>query len=147
MKPLRLIVQVVIICIALSYTQATIAQKKIKGSCSLNTRKSLDKGVDYYLKRVSHDSTRLADIYHLSMCYYKLRDFRSAIHWLDKIIAVDPAYPSAFSNRGICKLFLKDESGACADLRQSVLLGEDDSSTFGNEKTSVWLSKHCTSNH
>ena len=49
----------------------------------------------------------------------------TSISYFDKLIALNPKYPAAYSNRGLCKLLSNNKSEACQDFLLSIKRGED----------------------
>ena len=57
-------------------------------------------------------------------------DFKKAIEWANKAIAIDPNYAPAYLNRGIAKEVLRDLDGACEDWHKAEELGSTEGKTY-----------------
>ena len=107
-------------------------------TCLDSTNQQKEELLAFYMGRLSIDSTDQISYYRLGMGYYKLKDLKTAIHYFDKLISLNPAWKGAYGNRGICKLILNDKKGAIEDFKQSIKYGEDSPSVDGL-KFSQWL--------
>jgi tetratricopeptide (TPR) repeat protein len=115
----------------------------LKGTCTDSTENDFLKSIAFYDGRLSIDSTDQISYYRLGMCYFKLRNYNSAIQYFDKLIKLNPKWPAAYSNRGLCKLFLNRKNDACKDFLISVNNGED-YKILDEIKLSEWLQTECT---
>lgn len=53
------------------------------------------------------------------------KDYYGAIADYTKAIEIDPNYAKTYYNRGIAKIYLNDQNGACKDARKAQELGAD----------------------
>ena len=118
------------------------AQADLKVTCFDSTKSQVEESISFYLNRLALDSTDQLAYYKIGMAYYKLRNYEKAIENFDKLIVLNPDYPAALSNRGLCKLFSNDKTGACNDFIYSVKLGQDPPLIDGL-KLSEWLDTEC----
>lgn len=91
-----------------SFAQSENQNREIQQTIKQNEKK---------LKTNPDDAKAISKI---AISYYKLRDLQTAISYYDRLIALNKKYPGALANRGMCKLFLGDKSGACSDFRESI---------------------------
>jgi tetratricopeptide (TPR) repeat protein len=119
------------------------AQDSLGDICKDKTKEDYQKSTDHYKLLVAQNPKDQDYRRRLGMCYGKLHDFKSAIAEFDTLIALNPLYSAALSNRGIFKLFNKDEQGACEDFRKSVEIGQDWDVLDGGKKLSEYVKEHC----
>lgn len=92
-----------------------------------------------YLKNNPND---LMAYYNIGMSYYKLMHLDTAVFYFDTLISLKPSFSGAYSNRGLCKLFLKDQKGACSDFGKSVFLGQNPR-MLSDSTLTEYISVHC----
>ena len=126
----------------LSFSKLSFGQDTLPNICTDNSIEGINKAIDFYKKRLEKDCNDQRAYYVLGMCHYRLIDLKTAIQYFDQLIALNPKYEAAYSNRGLCKMFLKDRVGACADFAQSIKNGENPKSIDG-KKLSTYVKKEC----
>gem|GEM_PF-6778105 len=104
---------------------AAFAQSRTVCFKETSDPKEIRKQMSYYHRQIAKNPKDTVAYYSLGMCHYRLGEFKAAIADFDTLIAMDRIYSGGYSNRGICKLFSKDKTGACEDFRQSVAVGQD----------------------
>ncbi|MFH0867356.1 MAG: tetratricopeptide repeat protein [Bacteroidota bacterium] len=55
---------------------------------------------------------------------FNLKKAKEALNDYNKAIELKPDYADAFYNRGLCKQYLGDKTGACSDWDKAVVLGK-----------------------
>jgi Flp pilus assembly protein TadD len=98
------------------------------GNCQTNNSNFINevqKTIKKNEKKLQKNSLDQEAYSKMAISYYKLHQFETAVMYYDKLIAINSKYPGALSNRGMCKLLLKDKQGACNDFRQSILNSEN----------------------
>ncbi|MBP7477155.1 MAG: hypothetical protein KA797_01425 [Chitinophagales bacterium] len=113
-----------------------------KNSCGVQSKAEIRKSIKYYHHKLVKDSLDQKSTYFIGMCYYKLSSFDTAMNYFSKLILLNPKYPAGYSNRGLCKLILKDTLGSCHDFHESIKNGEDDPFMNG-ETLSKWIKLNC----
>lgn len=117
----------------------------LKPICKDSTISDIRESISYYKGRLSIDSLDQISYYRLGMCYYKLKNFPEAIDFFDKLIDLNPKYPMALSNRGLCKLFINQTESAINDFTQSVIIGQDPQ-VINGQALSEWLKENKKTN-
>lgn len=56
-------------------------------------------------------------------------EYKSALMYYTKVIEIDSSDGASYSNRGVCKYYLNDISGACKDWKRAKYLGEKTADT------------------
>jgi tetratricopeptide (TPR) repeat protein len=136
---LRLVFLIILtILFRLSY-----GQNNIRPTCTDSTVSDIKESISFYEGRLSIDSTDQVSYYKIGMCYYKLKIFSAAISYFDKLIQLNPNYPGALSNRGICKLLTKQTDKAIMDFKLSIKYGQDPQILSGLT-LSEWIVKNTT---
>ena len=118
------------------------AQSDIRSTCTDSTIHDIRQSIIYYQDRLSQDSSDQISYYSIGMGFFKLQDYSSAIQYFDRLEILNPAYPSLYSNRGICKLLSGNKPGACSDFQKCLSLG-DDPKIMDGQKLSKWVKKEC----
>jgi len=116
-------------------------QNNLRPTCTDSTVSDIKESISFYEGRLSIDSTDQVSYYKLGMCYYKLKDFSTAINYFDKLIQLNPNYPGALSSRGICKLQSKQTDKAIMDFKLSIKYGQDPQILYGMT-LSEWIDKN-----
>ncbi|MBC7913303.1 MAG: tetratricopeptide repeat protein [Pyrinomonadaceae bacterium] len=119
------------------------AQVKTPNTCTDKTKAEVMTSIVFYKQKLLKGSKVQLSTYKLGMCYYKLNMLDTSIYYFDKLIALNPKYPAAYSNRGLCKLLSKNKTGACQDFSLSIKNGEDHK-IVNNKKLSEWLKTECS---
>ncbi len=79
----------------------------------------------------------------LGMSYFSLLDHKNAIIYFSRLIALNPHYPGAYSNRSICRLMLKDKEGMCADLKGAIAIGDGKEKIMDGKSISEYVAEQC----
>jgi tetratricopeptide (TPR) repeat protein len=97
-------------------------------------QKEYEKGAADMELAVKMDSTKAILAYNDIAFYMKFaqKDWKGAIAYFDKAIALKPGYAYAYSNRGYAKHMLGDNNEALKDIRKSIELDPTNSWVFKN---------------
>ena len=75
---------------------------------------------------------------------YKLGKYEKAETTFTNQIDINSDYPAVYLNRGLCRFFQSDQSGACKDFKSLNKLGLDPKS-INDEKVSTYVKENCAS--
>jgi len=120
-----------------------LSQSELKPTCLDSNINDVRESIDFYQGRLSVDSNDQISYYKIGLAYYKLNDYKAAIHSFDKLEILNPEYPSLYSNRGICKLLDNNKLGACNDFGLSIQYGSEPEIMDG-KKISEWILINCS---
>ena len=139
-----LLLTMLLITVFTSFGQSN-STSKCRQLCNDKTKKDIQKSISFYKKRLFQIVADQDSYYNLGMCFIKLHQMTQAIRYLDTLIALNPKYYGALSNRGLCKLSLGDTNGACGDFSKSIEFGQD-LETIDNMKLSEYVKQKCAAN-
>ncbi len=128
-----------IITIACSCHSST---KTCAYNCGVGSTLEIKKSIQSIKEHLNNSPEDLMAYYNLGMSYYKLLQFDTAKLYFDTLISLQPNFNGAYSNRGICKLFLNDQKGACFDFEKSVSIGQNPRA-LSDSTLSQYITVHC----
>lgn len=115
-----------------------ISYCQVNANNSDNNQSEIKKSIAENEAKLSTDSSDQQAYYQIAMGYYKLQNFSTAIQYFSKLIVLNPQYPNALSNRGICELLLNQKDKAKEDFNLSIKYGQDPVAVNG-KTLSKWL--------
>jgi len=118
------------------------SKKTCTYNCSVDTISELQYSIPVIKAHLTSNPKDLMAYYSLGMSYYKLMQLDTAILYFDTLISLKPDFNGAYSNRGLCKLFLEDQKGACLDFEKSVFYGQNPR-MLSDSTLTEYLSVHC----
>jgi len=92
---------------------------------TLSLFKRYEESLNYYLKTLSLNPNRPADINNVGLAYYYLENYDSAIQYYNQAIKVDANYAIAYNNRAQAFLKIGNEQSALVDFQSGCNLGRD----------------------
>ncbi len=117
-------------------------KKSCVHNCGIGTTQELQQSIPVIQAHLANNPKDLTAFYSLAMSYYKLHHFDTAIQYYDTLISLKPNFNGAYSNRGICKLFLGDQQGACLDFENSVSYGQNPR-VLADSSLTEYIAVHC----
>jgi len=119
------------------------AQDTLRNPCRDKTHEDIQKTIAQYRQLLLQQPGNQKLHYELGMCYWKLHDPTTALRYFDTVISLNPHYGAVFSNRGLCKYFLKDTIGACEDFKKCIEYDKDYDNEIGSKSLSQYIKEHC----
>lgn len=110
--------------------------------CEDENQDDYQESVTHFTKEIEADPKDEQSIYALGMSQYKLGKYENAETTFTNLININSEYPAAYLNRGLCRFFQDDQSGACEDFKSSIKLGHDPTS-INDEKVSKYVQDNC----
>jgi tetratricopeptide (TPR) repeat protein len=138
--------RIIMVLLFITFLLGAHGQKKVNTKCRRlcddKTKIDIQKSIAFYENRLLEIPADQESYYSLGLCFLKLKEVKKAIQYLDTLINLNPNYTAALSNRGLCKSFLGDQQGACADFKKSVEIGQD-LKVIDNMKLSEYIKIKC----